>query len=49
MPAAALASFDPMSVRDVLRPIGLALAEHFGFQVAQEHDNGKVRANSGTP
>ncbi|KAL3933773.1 MAG: hypothetical protein SGPRY_000137 [Prymnesium sp.] len=42
MPAAALASFDPMSVRDVLRPIGLALAEHFGFQVAQEHDNGKI-------
>ncbi|KAL3931854.1 MAG: hypothetical protein SGPRY_000948 [Prymnesium sp.] len=40
-PTAALRSFDPNSIRDVLRPIGLALADHFGFQVGQEHDNGK--------
>lgn len=45
-PTAALRSFDPNSIRDVLRPIGLALADHFGFQVGQEHDNGKVRGHA---
>ncbi|KAL3932851.1 MAG: hypothetical protein SGPRY_000533 [Prymnesium sp.] len=42
MPVAGLRSFSPSSVRDVLRPIGLALAANFGFQVGQEHDNGKT-------